>query len=127
MKDSKKLIKKYRQIIESEPKILILDDIISINHKPHPYTVGPEHIKYASDHHNGMLGNATLEAVPCAFSGCNLPYDQHTHNTVAVLKLAQDSDNETIRDILKNAVEAGMENDGIDGFVFVESEFKIKS
>jgi len=50
-----------------------LKDVLQINHKPHPFMIGAQHVAYASDHHGGMLGEETCRKIPCAWKGCTTP------------------------------------------------------
>ena len=111
----------YAPLVEATG-IFELHDVININFKPHPYMVGPRHVSHAADHHGGMLGDATLEAIPCAHRGCNLMYDQHVSDCVMALKLTRDATETEAQKALQSLVEQGMEGDGIDGFIFIENK-----
>jgi hypothetical protein len=120
----KPLEEKYHPIVAQTP--FVLKSITQINHKPHPYTIGPKHIHCASEHHGGMLRENTCKAVPCAHEGCKVPYDQHTHDAVMMLSLTRNLAKEEASAALQQIVDAGTDADGIDGFVFVDTEEKFR-
>jgi len=106
----------------------------NVNHKPHPFMIGPRHISHASDKHMGRLGEETLKAVPCAQPGCRLPYDQHTLDKVVFLQLKRDASSEEVRDILADisgqflaSISSLTTKRAFDGFAFVETpeQFRI--
>lgn len=119
----KELTEKYRPLVEASG-IFKMEDVLGINHKPHPYKVGNRHIVHASNHCGGMLGETTMRVIPCAHSRCNLPYDQHTCNVVVPLKLIRNATNTEAQKALKAVIDQGMEADGIEGFVFIKTEFE---
>ena len=110
-------------LTEGDPLNLL--SVETVNHDPHPFTVGPKHIEHASDNHGGMLGKETMNAIPCAHKGCNLPYDDHKCDTVAMMSLTRDSTNEQIQECLVK-ITGVVDESEIDGFTFVKNEFKIK-
>lgn len=116
---------KYAPIVEATG-IFTLHDITTINHRPHPFMVGPRHIAHAADHHGGMLGEATLEVVPCAHRGCQTAYRDHTSDKVMALKLTADTTNTQANVALKQIVDQLDPIDAIDGFIFIKTEFDIK-
>jgi len=102
------------------------ESITNVNHEPHPFTIGPKHIAYAANHHSGMLGEDTCRKIPCAHKGCHLPYDQHTSDTVMFLSLKRDLQKEEAQAQLETLIDAGMDRDGIDGVVFVDTNLKFR-
>ena len=105
--------------------IIELKSVQHVNHNPHSYTLGPQHIAYASEHSGGMLGIETLNKVKCAVPGCNLSYDEHTSEAVAFLTLLRNADNLEIDVIVKKLVDDIPE--GIfDGIAFVETPEKFR-
>jgi len=120
----KELTEKYRPIIEASG-VLQVEEVRGVNHKPHVYMIGAKHVGYASDHHGGRLDERTLEAIPCAHPGCRTSYSGHTCDVVMPLKLKRNVTNQEIRSALKGAVDLGMKADGIDGFVFIKTEFDV--
>jgi len=102
-------------------KMMSVNDV---NHKPHPYMIGPRHIAYASDHYSGRLGKETLKAVPCAQPHCQLSYDEHTSDNVGFLQLLRNATNEEAQDVLKALVESI--GNIVDGFSFVETPEKYR-
>ena len=100
-------------------------DVTRINHEPHPYTIGSEHITYANEHHSGMLGTETCENIKCAYGNCHLSYKEHTSDLVCFFKLVRNGTEEEANGILKKLVDELGEN-YVDGFSFVETEEKFR-
>ena len=101
-------------------------NVDNVNHNPHPYTIGPKHIHYASDHHGGMLGKETLDKVSCAHPNCTTPYDQHISDNVAFLQLQRNGTNDEANVILRKLVKKLGEK-FVDGFAFVETSEKCRT
>lgn len=98
--------------------------IQQVNHKPHIYMIGTRHVVHASDNCGGMLGDATLESIPCAQPQCGLFYKDHTSDQVAFLQSIKNSTNDEANIALK-AIVKKLGEEFVDGFAFVESKFKI--
>lgn len=113
---------KYKEMIESSGVLILHDAKLEINHRPHPFTIGPKHVAHAADHHCGKLGDETVKAIPCAHRNCGMAYEEHTHDTVMAIMLARDATQDEVREILIQVVDAGLEEDGIDGVIFVRNE-----
>lgn len=111
--------------ILSANNIFIVKSITNVNHKPHPFMVGSKHVVHAHDHHSGMLGEATLKAIPCAHRGCTSSYDQHTHDKVLFLQLTRDVKNNEASLELKKLLDI-MAANKIDGIAFVEADEKYR-
>jgi|WetSurMetagenome_2_1015567.scaffolds.fasta_scaffold50434_6 hypothetical protein len=93
----------------------------------HPFTIGPKHVAYASDHCSGMLGQEVCEKIGCAHPKCGKPYGSHTHDTVLLLKLKGPAIESKVKEVLFNAqVTNLMAQAKIDGFVFVETPEKFR-
>ena len=114
---SEELDKKYGKLVKDP---FVFEAILAVNHKPHPYVIGPKHVAHASDHYCGRLGEATLEAIPCAFPRCNLSYDEHTFDRVCFVKLTRNASEDEAREALKALVDE-FEKDKIDGVTFIET------
>lgn len=95
-----------------------------VNHKPHIYMIGTKHVAHASDNHGGMLGDETLESIPCAQPECGLFYKDHTSDQVAFLQSIKNSTNDEASIALK-AIVKELGEKFVDGFAFVESKFEI--
>ena len=100
-------------------------NVDTINHKPHPFMIGTRHVTHASKHHGGMLGQATLDAIPCSHPKCVLSHDAHTSDKVAFLQLTRDATNDEANDVLKQLAPI-IEKEKVNGFVFVESDEKFR-
>ena len=120
---NEKLAEKYRPLIENAG-IFVVENVIDINYNPHPFTIGPRHVAHAADHHGGMLGEATMEAIPCAANGCRMALSDHTFDKVMALKFIRNATKEDAQASLEPILDE-MIIDSIDGFVFIESEFNI--
>lgn len=96
----------------------------------HPFTIGPEHVAEAADHHGGMLGEAVVNKIGCAHQDanhgpkCRRPYAAHTCDRVAVLRILRDLGNAEAAAALF-ATKAEIEADKLDGYVFLEGPHKI--
>ena len=106
-------------------KDVAFDSVTRVNHKPHPYMIGPEHVGYASANHNGMLGQETLEKVGCAHPGCNLSYKEHTSDNVMFLKLKKNVSQDYLKALIVPLKE-DMEKMKVDGICFIETEEKFR-
>lgn len=121
-----------QEIEETINKILIEQNLFKclavrdVNHKPHPYVIGPKHIVYASDHFSGMLSEMCIKEgeaagkCKCAHPGCKLSYDEHSCDRVAFLQLQRDGNDEEAKVLLQKIV-TELDKNLIDGFTFVES------
>ena len=116
----------YKDLIKkSLPNKYITVDVIDINHKPHPYTIGPKHIHYASQHHSAYITEETLKHVPCAHPNCSVSYADHTSDKVCSIKLSQNITNKRMNYILKKMIDKLPEvfkSGGVDGFIFIKGE-----
>ena len=113
-----KLVEQFKDRI-TDP--LSLYDVNTVNHKPHPFTVGPKHVAHAAKYHGGILDKSIMLAIPCAARNCNLPYDEHTYDTVMFLQLTRDCTSVEAQAILQPLCDE-IEEAGIDGFCFVETD-----
>lgn len=106
--------------------------VSNINHKPHPYVIGPKHIAYASDNWGGMLSEEAIIAgekaskCKCAHPGCNISYEAHSKgDKVAFLQLLRNGTNDEANKILKKLVDQ-LGEAFVDGFLFVETPEKFR-
>ena len=49
--DKEKILARINEIIAPD---MTASEIIEVNHSPHPFTIGPQHIAHASDNHGGI-------------------------------------------------------------------------
>lgn len=117
---TKALTEKYQQKELLPIKVLEIRDC---NHKPHPFLIGPEHMAYASDHCGGVIGQDAIEHHPCAL--CEQPAFSHSYDVVMFLQLTRNSTNGECFKILQS-ISQEMQEDRIDGIVFVETEEKYR-
>jgi len=116
------------KIVEQITEKLTLFSVKSIdnvNHRPHPFMIGPRHIKHASDKYNGMLGDETLKEIPCDMNGCNLSHDQHTSDKVLFLQLTKSISNKEAQKELGGITNI-LEENKIDGISLVETKEKFR-
>lgn len=105
-----------------------IEDIISVNHRPHPFTIGARHVAHAADRHGGMLTEAVCRAVPCAAQGCRLPFDEHTSDRVAVIALRRDLPAADVREWLSRVATHVAAGDlRLDGFVFRDTGHRVQA
>ena len=96
-----------------------------VNHKPHPFMIGPRHVTDAADNYGGRLGEATLNKIPCSHKECNLMYADHTSDKVCFLQLKRSGTQKEGNSILKGLVDE-LENGLVDGYSFVETTEKYR-
>ena len=100
--------------------VFILKSVTHVNHKPHPYMIGPKHILAA----RMFIDEEVCRKVQCAHPKCQTSYDEHTYDNVAFLAVARNATNDEANVAIK-ALVAEIGQTLVDGFAFVESEFKI--
>ena len=121
-KSLEELTKKYQQLLDPG-ECFRVEEVRHVNHKPHPFVIGPKHVVYASDHCNGRLGEEAVRAHPCAH--CREDYEKHTHDTALFVHLKRDLANKEAGNALF-AIKKEMSQDGIDGVCFLEDGFRIQ-
>lgn len=105
--------------------------ISHVNHKPHPFMLGPAHVKFASDKYGGMIGDSCIndKNFPlCSNLGCTLSYKEHTSDKVLFLSLTRDLLNKEAQEVFMG-IKPILEEEKIDGVAFVETDqkFRIKN
>lgn len=132
--DKDEAIKQLTPLLQ---EMFLVEGVEAVNYKVdgkpgHPFTIGPAHVAYASDHCYGRLGEDVCEKVPCAAKfkdtpKCGRPYSSHSHDTVLFLKLKGHLKQEKVKEVLAGApVVNVMAQAKIDGFVFVETVDKYR-
>ena len=130
---------KYAGLLD--PNVFVVQKVESVNFMVdglpgHPFTIGPEHVAYAADHCNGILGTEVMEKLPCACDlrhtntptgrgtnfwhgqvKCGRPFSAHTSEKALFLLLVRDLTNKEATDALL-AVKAEAEKDNVAGFAF---------
>ena len=120
----KELTEKYQEILKDND-LFIVSKVESVNHDPHPYTVGSKHIEHADENNGGQLDKQTIEEVECAASGCSLTYDEHKYDTVIFLQLKRNGTNIEAKKAFKS-IEKELKTDNVDGIVMVETIEKFR-
>jgi len=107
-----------REFLEPVPGVSF-HDIMNINYRPHPFTIGPEHIANSP----GMYLDP--DSAPCAVRGCKLSYKEHTSDRVLFLRATVDSEE------LSQAMEpylgelaSILKDNSIDGITFIDRREK---
>lgn len=107
----------------AEKGIIILLDIQQINHKPHQFTIGSEHIQNTTKPCAGYVdneGNYSNRSKP-GYHKCGLPIEQHTYDEVLFLQLTRNVTNkEAHGEMLK--LKPLMESMKIEGLCFVDTD-----
>jgi hypothetical protein len=115
---------KYMTLV---PKLVEVHDVIHCNYKVngqpgHPFCIGARHFPK-----DGGMYIDPLQA-PCAYGKgrdkCNMPLEDHVYDTVLVLKLTGDTDNDTLGKALKPLADK-LDEDNIDGVTFLQTKFEI--
>ena len=114
----------FKKAMEGQDVFNVMS-VDNINHRPHPYMIGPKHIAYANDHHFGILDEDTCKHVRCAHPKCELSYDEHTSDRVCFLQLKRNATEEEGRAILKSVSDT-LGNTIVDGFAFLETPEKYR-
>jgi hypothetical protein len=99
--------------------------VTHVNFKPHPFMIGPKHVAYAAKCHGGMLGEATMRAVPCAWKHCHTEFEGHTSERVLFVELTRSATNAEVRGVLTPELGKTMELEGIEGVAFVKNAYEI--
>lgn len=119
--------KEKEQVVENALKfqnVFKVNSVLNINHKPHPYMIGPNHIK-ANDSVYLSIERCEKQGVYCAHPGCGEKYKDHTSDEVIALKLLKNATNKEANDSLKDLIKV-IGEDFVDGFIFVENEDKFE-
>jgi hypothetical protein len=103
--------------------------IHNVNHKPHPYTIGAQHIqRYRLNTSIGCAGyvdqrgNYSNKSKP-GFTKCGLSLEEHTSDKAIFLSFNKDMTANEVEEKLKIFIDLYPKE--FNGFVFVKSEFKI--
>ena len=127
--DNKEKTDKFKELFK-DSEYFRVKDVVNVNHRPHPYTIGTRHIKDAADNHMGRLGKETIEKIPCAFRGCSTAYEDHTSDNVLFLQLKQNvpNGNTELQDIFNKEKEVSPDYvfPSVDGVTFVETTEKFR-
>ena len=108
---------------EAYPKIKVFA-VYDVNHRPHAFTIGPKAVAEAHDNHSGMLTEEVVNKVGCEFpGGCDLSYEEHTHDTVCFLEFLEDISEAELNEALQAATPSLEKY--TDGYGFVKGAGKI--
>jgi hypothetical protein len=109
----------------SDKNILKASGIHEVNHKPHAFTIGPKHIKYAADNNAGVLSEEICQKIKCGHPKCNLSYTEHTSDKTLFLQLKRDTLESEVQKELIKIKDLLIEN-AVNGIAFADSEEKYK-
>ena len=121
---------------ELAPDFIKVLEIMSVNHKPHPYTLGPLHIGYANDHHSIYLTDEVIRAAEkagkasCVHPDCTrsyngaLPYDDHTSETGLFISLTRNVTEEEAAAL--KPMMLFVESQNLRGVCFVDTSEKFR-
>lgn len=122
--------KKLEPLFEGQD-VFTLKSVEEINHSPHPFCIGPEHIeRYTVDTTKGCAmyvdddGHFSTTRKP-GYHKCGLSYEQHTKQFACFIQLKRHATNQEANDVLGKIL-AEMPLGLIDGFVFVETDEKFR-
>ena len=93
MGKSKEEVEKILKEYFKDNEVFKFMSVQDVNHNPHPFMIGPRHIKHANDKHSGMLTEEVCKEVGCAHPGCNVAYDDHTSDRIGFLQLKRNAKN----------------------------------
>lgn len=96
-----------------------------VNHRPHPYMIGPKHVSYASEHFGGILDERTVNKIKCDHPGCNLLYDEHVSDCFLFFQLKRDVLESELHIFIDPLVPI-LKDLKIDGIAFVETDEKFR-
>lgn len=125
---------KYQELEKTLPLFgaaFAVHDVTTVNHKPHPFMVGAQHVAYASDHCGGRLSLDMIErsGIGCQMTEhghkCNKPPSAHTGDRIVAVKLKRNLLGEEAQAALKEFLPC-TEGDKIDGFIFVDTPEKFR-
>ena len=128
---------KLKEFPTPKSKDFKLENIQSVNPKPHFYVITPRHVGHCSDHNCGMLNeqairDAEKDGALCGWRDknnarrCELPYDEHTCDKVLFIRALV---NKPIKDLigLKEyllKIKPVLEKLHLAGVAFIEPEKK---
>ena len=113
------LRRKYKKILQDRP--VKARKVLQCNFDPHPFCIGPQHMKGA-----GMIiGKTEMRSAPCAAPGCELNYDQHTSQKVLLVQLTEHMKKAAFDKIVSDLKES-FKKDGIEGLALVETDEKFR-
>lgn len=114
------LTEKYKGLVNATD-MFVFRSITAVNYTPHPFVLGPAHEDLAKE-----FPDCTPEEIAakrrCYHPECNLPYAAHTFDRIIALSLTRDINQAECSATLEGIAAAGFEKDGIEGYVFIDSD-----
>jgi len=113
-----------------DTSIVKVVEITALNHRPHPYMIGPGHMPEHSIYlDERAIQEAESRGITCYWKGkngdrgerCTLPYRQHTSDRVAILELQRNVVRDEIIPELQK-LQDEYKAKGVDGYMFLETE-----
>lgn len=122
-KEKEELIRKALK--SQKQDLYILKSVMDINHQPHGYLIGPEHLLYAKEHHIISLNDEVFNNTKCAYPNCKLEYKEHTFNNVCFLQQLRHGSKDEANKLFKDLIEK-VGDKLVDGFAFIETDEKFR-
>jgi len=126
------LKKKYQEKYFDKTDLFTLVAMVPINHQPHPYCLGAEHIeRYHIDTTKPCAMRVHPEtkewstAYKKGYVKCNLPFEEHTYEVAMILQLKKDTDENEVGLFIHNMSETFLV-DNITEIAFEETPNKYK-
>lgn len=111
----------FQEILD-EDGILTAKGIHEENHRPHPYTVGPEHTAEANKNGgDGVITEEICEKLRCAHPKCTLKYSEHKADAQLLLQLKRDALESQVHDQLLK-IKVKLKELEIKSVAFVDTE-----
>lgn len=114
------LTEKYRGLVNATD-MFMFRNITAVNYSPHPFVLGADHEEFAKE-----FPDCTPEEIAakrrCYYPECNLPYAAHTYDKIIALSLTRDANRAECSATLEGIAAAGFAKDGIEGYVFIDSD-----
>ena len=115
---------------ELAPDFIQVLEIMSVNHKPHRYVLGAQHIVYANDRHSMYISEEVIRAgekagaIHCMHPDCRLPYDDHTSETGLFISLTRNVTEEEAAAL--KPMMLFVESQNLRGVCFVDTSEKFR-
>lgn len=120
---------KIQQLLGDE---MVVKSITSVNHKPHPFTVGGSLVTHAAKYFGGILSEAAIMSfeekkggVSCAHHGCNISYTEHSSEKALFVQLKRSFTNEEATKLFLG-IKPILLTERIAGIVFVDTPEKYR-
>lgn len=124
-----KLEEKLQELLGED---MVVKSITSVNHDPHPFTIGGSLVTHAANFFSNMLGEAAIRdyekkhgGVSCAHPGCNISYTEHHSEKALFLQLKRNFTNKEATKLFVG-IKPILIAEKIAGITFVETPEKYR-